>query len=541
MKVNKFFFIVSVGFLAWMMFLTLLIFIAAPSYSFWNALFYPPATGPVDVSSQYSIVIPVARYFIEPFAAVAFVVQNNYELFIPVLGLMIVVRVVYVILKYQNLGRSKKGELIMYPIRDILRLVSIYMPIAVGSGLLLLLIGYLVVGFIFVNLYFMALVQLLLISTLILVIIKTAIILIKLWHPHLKLAYSNKKRYKNADQLSEKAKIFGIFRRETVYVLGISLLFLESSLLLVSTYFPTYEIQTELEEDELLLDFHVHTTYSDGWVSVSERIQWYVAHGISGAAFSDHDNLRGSRAAKEYVERFDLDFIVIPAIEWTDHENGIHMNYFGIWDWIVPLESETDGGPLALNASDMIKHVKSKGGYVIVNHYNTGTNEQRGGIGRPYTLTELRDWGVDGFEIINGGGLRPDRYETIKQFCLNNSLICISATDEHTNEPMNSFTRLKLLDNSEDTSVDNIFGNLRYNQHQAIAIREDDKLDLPDFLKEWDLDVIEDFGEYFLNCNVFQILSWMAWSALSFTLLTLIYLKIRNTELEKLKKKILNE
>ena len=125
---------------------------------------------------------------------------------------------------------------------------------------------------------------------------------------------------------------------------------------LISTPFPTYTIITDLEEDEFLFDFHVHTTMSDGWLSPEERVDWYIEQGIHGAAFSDHDNLRGAKIAQDYVKENDLDFVVFTAEEWTDHENDIHMNIFGLEEKVVPEESESDFYDMkSMNAKETIK------------------------------------------------------------------------------------------------------------------------------------------------------------------------------------------
>ncbi|GAI69799.1 unnamed protein product, partial [marine sediment metagenome] len=230
----------------------------------------------------------------------------------------------------------------------------------------------------------------------ILISIKAGHSLLKLFHPRLKFNFATKIEKRNR-------KITANLKKEFVYFAGILLLLLGSNVILLSIQFPTHKIIpiTPLDDDEFLFDFHVHTTFSDGWLTPEERVLWYIEHGISGAAFSDHDNIRGALAAREFVEKNGLDFTVWIAEEWTNHEPDpeIHMNYFGIEEELVPLESYTPGGPEAMNASDLISYVKANGGFITVNHYNYVD-----GSGAPHTLEQLRDWGVDGFEIINSGG-----------------------------------------------------------------------------------------------------------------------------------------
>jgi hypothetical protein len=328
-------------------------------------------------------------------------------------------------------------------------------------------------------------------------------------------------------------------KKECVFFAGIIFLLLGTNIVLLSIQFTPHRIvpTTPLEDDEFLFDFHVHTTFSDGWLTPEERVLWYIEHGISGAAFSDHDNLRGARSAQEFVEKSGLEFVVWTAEEWTNHEPDpeIHMNIFGLEEEIVPLESYTPGGPKAMNASDTISYVKANGGFITVNHYNYDPNPE-GGFGAPYSLEQLRDWGVDGFEIINGGS--HSKYTEIHNFSISNNLICMAGSDIHTNEDLNTFTKLK-LDDPTNKTIENIFKNLRNNTHEAVAIQFYPKVvDIPGELKDLGFYVFEDFVNYLLNIDAFQALSWIIWSSTFYIVFVLIYKKIKKVELTQIKYKI---
>ncbi|MBY8988351.1 MAG: hypothetical protein KGD61_07845, partial [Candidatus Lokiarchaeota archaeon] len=264
---------------------------------------------------------------------------------------------------------------------------------------------------------------------------------------------------------------------------------------------------------------------------------WYIEQGISGAAFSDHGNIRGALSAREFVEKNGSDFTVWTAQEWTNHETNpeIHINYYGLEEEIVPPESYTPGGPKVMNASELISYVKANGGYIIVNHYHYEPNPE-GGFGTPYTLDQLEGWGVDGFEIINGGSY--NKYTQIRQFCLDNNLTCIAGSDIHTNEDLNTFIKLK-LDDPNNKTLPNIFKNLKNNTHETIAIQfYPNILDLPGELTDLGLYVLEDFINYFLNIDTYQALSWIMWSSTVYILFVLFYKKIKKVELNHLKYKI---
>ena len=267
-------------------------------------------------------------------------------------------------------------------------------------------------------------------------------------------------------------------------------------------YVPTQEIHANLDSDEFLFDFHVHTTFSDGSLSPQERVQWYMSQGIHGAAFSDHNNANGAKIAAEYVEKNNLNFTVLIAQEYTYYSNDIHLNIYGIKETILPLEENVfyRSTGFQLNITDMIKYVKDNNGYVTVNHYES--------IGSgPYTYEELRDWGVDGFEIVNEGG---ERALTIREFCIENDLICIAGTDSHANQEINTFIRLRVEDPT-NISVHSVFGALAKNEHKVVAVR-----------KVYQPFEAEYFGcvlRYFICLDSNQLLSWWIWSMASFALL----------------------
>jgi len=156
----------------------------------------------------------------------------------------------------------------------------------------------------------------------------------------------------------------------------------------------------------------------------------------------------------------------------------------------------------------------------------------------PYSLEQLRDWGVDGFEIINGGSY--NKYKQVREFCINinNSLICIAGSDIHTNEDLNTFIRLK-LDDPGNKTIANIFKNLKNNTHETIAIQFNPNIvDFPGELTDLGLYVLEDFINYFLNIDTYQALSWIVWSSAVYILFFIFYKKAKKVELKHLKHKI---
>ncbi|MFX0048120.1 MAG: PHP domain-containing protein [Candidatus Hermodarchaeota archaeon] len=497
------------------------------------------ALGQIDVSSEYSSILPWLRYVIEPFAIIAFIFEYEFTWLLLLLVVYPIIRVIYIFLRKKGRLYSEKYNQIRHVLIDIIYFIFKVFSITLVIILLIILIGYLFQGFFFVSRYFMVPIQIGIHLCYILIGIKVGYTLLKLIHPRLKLNLTSKIENNIRRASSKKTRISYNFRKESVIFAGIIFLLLGTNIVLISIQFPPHKIipTTPLEDDEFLFDFHVHTTFSDGWLTPEERVIWYMEQGITGAAFSDHENLRGARSAREFVEKNGLDFTVWIAEEWTNHETSpeIHMNYYGLEEEIVPPESYTPGGPKVMNASELITYVKANGGFITVNHYHYEPNPE-GGFGTPYTLDQLRVWGIDGFEIINGGSY--NKYTEIREFCLNNSLICIAASDIHTNEDLNTFIKLK-LDDPNNKTIANIFKNLRNNTHEAVAIQfYPEIVEFPGELTDLGLYVLEDFINYFLNIDTYQALSWIIWSSSIYAIFVLFYKKIKKVEIKHLKLKI---
>lgn len=520
--------IINIFFLVWIGFLLIISISSKRVVIFYDARYQK------DVSSQFTSTLPWQRYIVEPFYGIGFILETKMEYIIGYTILFLIFRLGYLILIKKRMNFSEKFKLINYILKDFLRSSFIILGIMVIIILIIIGVGFFSMGFFFVNRYWNQILPIGIMFSEILIFLRGLYLLITFFNPRFKFKYSIKKRYQPPTLRINLIKKWRVFRKEFVFLIGTILLLLESHLIIMYTRFPIQRIETELEEGEFLFDFHVHTTMSDGWLTPQERVLWYIDHGISGAAFSDHDNIRGATIAKKYVSSRNLDFIVWIAQEWTDHENDIHMNIYGISEEIVPLESNVEGGPLALNASDMIKYVKKRGGYVTVNHYNSKRNEI-GGLGVPYTYEHLLDWGVDGFEIVNGPNVQE---KEIRDFCLKNNLICMGGSDVHSNEDLTMVIRLK-LDNPENKSISNIFKNLRRNTHQVIAIElYPKKVNFPNEFNDMGGIVIEDFFEYIINISFFQLVSWMSWSIIFYLIFIISYRKFLKLDIEYLRSKI---
>ncbi|MHA1986595.1 MAG: PHP domain-containing protein [Promethearchaeota archaeon] len=531
-KQNRIISILTAGFCMWIVFLIILGITNQRKIIFLDVLDSAPGT---DVSSEYNLIIPLIRYFIEPLAGIAFLIGKDFEYLIAFTIIYLIYRIVYLYLKKRGKIDAGKFKKLKHPTYNLMVFVFKTFSIAVVIIGVIILIGYLIIGFYFVNRYFMVLIQTVIRICLVLLIIKFSYFIIILLHPKLHFRHFPKKQRKEKKINSGFSKHYVTIKMELIYLIGMISLMLGFNILLISTPFSTQNINTNLDNDEFLFDFHVHTTMSDGWITPEQRVMWYIEQGIHGAAFTDHDNIRGALIARNYVKSNNLDFVVWIGAEWTDHENGIHLNYYGLEEEIVaPISSTPLSITLTLNASEMITYVKSKGGYVTVNHYNYDPNPQ-GGFGTPYTLEQLRDWGVDGFEIVYSDHFKANE---IREFCLNNtnsyneSLICFGGSDTHTSREVDTLVKLK-LDDPANKTIDNIFKNLRSNNHSVITIDlHSNQVAFPKVLNDLGFELFEDFLNYILNLDSFQTLSWIIWSSVAYIMIFLIYRKIIRIDLK---------
>jgi hypothetical protein len=530
-KKKKLFFVFSILLILWVSILLILGCINQRTVVFYDTLALH------DVSSEYSSELPFLRYLIEPIVAITFILEWEFTWLISFLLFYPIIRGIYKYLRYRGKLQSEKFSYLLKIFSEILKFSFKIFSVVILMILGFIIVGYIFQGFFFVSRYFMVPVQIGVHLAYTVILIKILYIVICVLHPKLTLKLKSKHEHKKRKKQKNLQKFIFRLKTEIIYIVAFVYLLLGMNIILISFKLPNQIIRPiiPLADDEFLFDFHVHTTMSDGWLTPEERVLWYIEQGISGAVFSDHDNLRGVLIAQEYVERNNLDFIVFIGEEWTDHENDIHMNYFGLEEEIVPLESYTIDGPKAMNASDLITYVKSNGGYITVNHYNYDPND--GGYGVPYTLTQLYNWGVDGFEIVNGGSYYG-KYEQIRQFCLSNNLICIGGSDIHINEDLNTFIKIKLSDPTNLT-IANIFETMKANTHEVIAIQFYPELvNFPGELNDLGFYFLEGLINYFLNINIFQALAWIGWSIFFYIFIVLGYRRMTSIDLGKIKQKI---
>ena len=103
----------------------------------------------------------------------------------------------------------------------------------------------------------------------------------------------------------------------------------------------------------MILDIHLHTVYSDGINTPAEMIGQVKKLGLDGFALTDHDSVKGHRAAKEAARKLKLVFI--PGIEVSAKEGHI----LGLF---------VDEPIKKLSAQEVVEKIHDLGGIAIAAH-----------------------------------------------------------------------------------------------------------------------------------------------------------------------------
>lgn len=80
----------------------------------------------------------------------------------------------------------------------------------------------------------------------------------------------------------------------------------------------------------MLIDFHSHTTASDGALSPGELIDRAVAGNIHQFAITDHDTMAGYRAAAEYYTHIPGQMRLISGVEFSCRWSGTTIHIVGL-------------------------------------------------------------------------------------------------------------------------------------------------------------------------------------------------------------------
>ncbi|KAJ2881160.1 hypothetical protein FB639_002678 [Coemansia asiatica] len=203
----------------------------------------------------------------------------------------------------------------------------------------------------------------------------------------------------------------------------------------------------------VLLDAHMHTTYSDGVLTPKQVLEFAMANGYNAVIVTDHQTVDGALAAKAYAEEHLKDKItVITGMEYTCCR--IHMNLIGINESV----EVTPPSPSDEQLKAVIDKVHAMGGLVIVNHIPwSNTTLLPWGVARlpnNPSREQLLDWGVDGFEVVNQNTFDLRSYQFVQENA--DRLVGLTGSDMHYPGSSYAWTTINARSMSADDILDEI-------------------------------------------------------------------------------------
>jgi predicted metal-dependent phosphoesterase TrpH len=166
----------------------------------------------------------------------------------------------------------------------------------------------------------------------------------------------------------------------------------------------------------LLCDFHIHTSFSDGELSLEEIVRLYGENGFDAIGISDHiadrrwlercavKNERPRavqetdfskylqslwRAAREAWEKYGM--LLIPGTEVTNNSDGYHVLAIDIKDYVEP----------GMRVEDIAQAIHDQGGIAVAPHPHRGSLDGSGQLMYLWDNHERFVTVFDAWEVAN--------------------------------------------------------------------------------------------------------------------------------------------
>jgi predicted metal-dependent phosphoesterase TrpH len=206
----------------------------------------------------------------------------------------------------------------------------------------------------------------------------------------------------------------------------------------------------------MIIDPHIHSTYSgDSTAKVQDIIDFSKRIGLDAIAIADHNSIKGSIRALEYVCN-DPNFLIIPSMEISTLKG--HIVALGITDEIVA----------GLSPEETIGRIHDQGGIAVAAHPFVHYRE---GI---FTKTDYMDF--DALETLNSRYIFGISNWRAKKLAEEKNIPQIGASDAHFLKAIGScVTQLEA-----DFTVESILDGILRGKTQVFG----DRTPLPLILKE---------------------------------------------------------
>ena len=161
----------------------------------------------------------------------------------------------------------------------------------------------------------------------------------------------------------------------------------------------------------MIIDPHIHSTYSgDSTATVEDIINYSKKIGLDAIAIADHNSIKGSIRALEYV-RNDSDLVIIPSMEISTRKG--HIVALGVTDEIIA----------GLSPEETIDRIHDQSGIAVAAHPFVHYRE---GI---FTQTDYMD--VDALETLNSRYIFGFSNWRAKKLAEEKNIPQVGASDAH--------------------------------------------------------------------------------------------------------------
>jgi 3',5'-nucleoside bisphosphate phosphatase len=110
------------------------------------------------------------------------------------------------------------------------------------------------------------------------------------------------------------------------------------------------------------IDLHIHSTYSDGTMTVKEIVAYASTRGLSAIALTDHDCVAGVREISTFADSIGLE--VISGVEISSLSENTDVHFLG---YFVDVDN-----PALVKKLDEIRHIRIERARRIVDRLNAG-------------------------------------------------------------------------------------------------------------------------------------------------------------------------
>ncbi|MFN3422089.1 MAG: PHP domain-containing protein, partial [Armatimonadota bacterium] len=216
------------------------------------------------------------------------------------------------------------------------------------------------------------------------------------------------------------------------------------------------------------------------FLTPEQAVLWHLQRGYKVVAVTDSNTVKGGKIAQRFVERTKLPVTVLVGEEFRGKTHLILLNI------------RSDISPKDFDVHDAIKETKRQGGIAVAAHPWTSK----------HSIEELVEWGIDGFEIVNGSALGDEK---LRNLCKERKLAALGNLDLRSDSIPETATVLPKWANTPQK----VAQALKEGKCAVIYLR--DRISTGEFnlLKSW-LDEFKDLWRTGATANFVGIAFWVA-------------------------------